>query len=193
LKTSKEFQKLIVELCRSKKCNLGADGAYIKLTLDPAHYPLIIKRLTEWTVSVRHEFIADSGEVTPNPEVVFFTGLTEWVAIEINGPESNAVWPGQIKSSVKVAELNSSGKYIKSVEFDDQKKLATYVKAWHDVLKADGWDDFASDAAFKQARLDDAVGQQEPEQDDSHWLEGEIIGARQLPAGSAILVGGASE
>lgn len=193
MKTSKEFQKLIVELCREKKCNLASDGAYLKLVLDPSHLPLIVKRLTEWTVSVRHEVVNEVGEILPNPEVVFYTGFLEWVPIEIYGPNCIAIRPGFIGSKIEVCELNSAGKYIKAVnDYTEQKNLATFVKSWFNTLKADGWDDFASDAAHKQATLDDAVGQQAETEDDSHWLEGELIGAKQLPAGSAILVGGAS-
>jgi hypothetical protein len=194
LKTSKEMQKLIVELCREKKCNLSSDGAYLKLVLDPYHLPLIVKRLTEWTVSVRHEFIADTGEVAPNPEVVFYTGFLEWVPIEINGPNCTAIRPGYIGSTIEVCELNSSGKYIKAVnDYAEQKNLATFVKSWFNCLKADGWGDFASDAAYKQGKLDDVAVEETRSEDESHMVEGQVINYNQLPAGSAILVGGASD
>jgi hypothetical protein len=186
LKTSKEMQKLVIELCRKMKCNLNSKGAYLKLNLDEGHIPLIIERLTEWTVSVRHEVVSDTGLIMPDPEVIFYTQYDEWVAIESTNPISNAITPGQYGGNRKHAELSSTGKYIKTYDVQEQKNLATYVKSWFNRLKADGWVEFAQDTAYQQGKLDDAVIRGEAgdgTEDESHMVEGELVYA-QLPAGT---------
>jgi hypothetical protein len=185
LKTSKEMQKLVIELCRKMKCNLNSKGAYLKLNLDEGHIPLIIERLTEWTVSVRHEVVSDTGLIMPDPEVIFYTQYDEWVAIESTNPISNAITPGQYGGNRKHAELSSTGKYIKTYDVQEQKNLATYVKSWFNRLKADGWVEFAQDTAYQQGKLDDAVRGEAGAnvEDESHMVEGELVYA-QLPAGT---------
>jgi hypothetical protein len=184
LKTSKEMQKLVIELCRKMKCNLSSKGAYLKLNLDEAHIPLIIERLSEWTVSVRHEVVSDTGLIMPDPEVIFYTLFDEWVAIESTNPISNVITPGQYGGNRRHAELSSTGKYIRTYDVAEQKNLATYVKSWFNRLKADGWVEFAQDTGYSQTKLDDAVKAQADE-DESHMLEGELVIA-VLPAAPTI-------
>jgi hypothetical protein len=193
LKTSKEMQRLVIELCRKMKCNLNSKGAYLKLNLDEGHIPLIIERLTEWTVSVRHEVVSDTGLIMPDPEVIFYTQYDEWVAIESTNPISNAITPGQYGGNRKHAELSSTGKYIKTYDVQEQKNLGTYVKSWFNRLKADGWVEFAQDTAYQQGKLDDAVRDEggDGTEDESHMVEGELVYA-QLPAGNVIELEGAT-
>jgi hypothetical protein len=90
-------------------------------------------------VRVAHEFVSDSGLIMGDPEVVFYTLYDEWIPIESTQPISNNTTLGQFDGNRAYAELSATGKYIKSVDFDNQKNLAVFVKNWFKCLKADGW------------------------------------------------------
>lgn len=186
MKTAKEMQKLVVDLCRRMKVNLDEKEAYLKLKLDEKHIPLVIQRLTDTTVRVAHEFVSDGGMIMADPEVVFYTLYDEWIPIESTQPISNNTTLGQFDGNRRYAELSSTGKYIKYVDFDYQKNLAVFVKNWFKCLKADGWGEYAANANFKQDTLDDAV--KAAELDESHMVEGELVYAA-LPAGRVIELG----
>jgi hypothetical protein len=157
LKTSKEMQKLVTELCDRMKCNLNTVGAHLKVKLDEEHLELDIRRIDPYLVSVSHPFIDESGEIKPDPEVIFYTLYSQWVPIEIFQPTTTATSLGQTGGHRKYAELSSTGKYIKAYEFERQKDLATFVKSWFNSLKADGWVNLACDTAYAQMSLDRAL------------------------------------
>jgi hypothetical protein len=81
LKTSKEMQKLVTELCEKMKCNLNSENAHLKVQLDENHLELDIRRITPYLVTVSHPFTTSDGEIKVDPEVTFYTLYSQWVPI----------------------------------------------------------------------------------------------------------------
>lgn len=158
MKTSKEMQKLIEDICLKLKCNLHADNAHLKVSLDEDHLELDIRRVNPYLVSVSHPYTDEtSGEIRVDPEVIFYTLYSQWVPIEITQPNTTVTSLGQTGGHRKYAEFSTTGKYIKAYQFERQKDLATFVKSWFNSLKADGWVAYAQDTAYSQMTLDKAL------------------------------------
>jgi hypothetical protein len=157
MKTSKEMQKLVTNLCEKMKCNLNSDNAHLKVQLDQNHLELDIRRVSPFLVTVSHPFTTSDGEIKVDPEVTFYTLYSQWIPIEITQINSTATSLGQVGEHRSYAVLSTTGKYIKHVEFERQKDLATFVKSWFNALKADGWVNFAQDTAYAQISMDRAL------------------------------------
>lgn len=155
MKTSKEMQGLVEALCYKMKINLDVEGAHLRVSLDENHLELDIKRLTPYLVSVAHPYAEEeSGEVKVDPEVIFYTLYSQWVPIEITQANTVVTSLGQVGDHRSYAELSTTGKYIKSYQFERQKDLGTFVKSWFNSLKADGWEKFAQDTSYEQMTID---------------------------------------
>lgn len=160
MKTSKEMQALVYLIAGKHKFDLEAPNAYLKVNLDEelavtegSHIPLIIQRLNPTILSLSHEFVTGNGEIVADPEVLFYTGFTEWVAIQLTQPASNITTQGRFGGHRKYVDLEMSGKYIKNFDPAGQKALANYVKSWYKNLKDDGWDKYSKNAVFVQTRF----------------------------------------
>lgn len=157
MQPSKEMQSLVGQLALKHDFELSAPGT-LKLELDELEdLPLVIERLTETTVRIAHEYTGETGEIECDPEVIFFTGYTHWIAMELRQPHTCATSIGQFGSERKYVELTATGNAVKKYQVGRQKDLATFVKGWVKMLRARGWVDNASNAAFKQSRFDRSV------------------------------------
>lgn len=162
MKTSKDMQKLVEEICYKHNFHLDEVGEVLKLKLaggdkdgSDAYIPLEIERLTETTVRVAHMREDEAtGEVIADPEVIFYTSFEEWVPMEIHQPVTNITSIGRMGGNRQYVFLTDNGKYIKRYLVAGQADLAVVVKSWFNFLKHADWLTFASNARMKQTSFD---------------------------------------
>lgn len=126
------------------------------------YYPLVIEQLTDTTIRVAHEITGESGEVTCDPEVIFFTGYPEWIAMELSQPSTLITSIGLPDKRQKAVILTDGGRAVKSYDPTNQKNIAIFVKAWAKQLKAASWAKLSTDADdYRQTSFDNLEGQVE--------------------------------
>jgi hypothetical protein len=81
----------------------------------------------EWD-EITHE---QAGDLVADPDVVFFTGYGEWVAIEIQHPPPFG-W-------MRYVRLSDEGDEITHLKARGQADLAEFAAAWARNLEGQGW------------------------------------------------------
>jgi hypothetical protein len=125
MKTSKAMQSIITKIAEKHGLDLTASEAHLRLE-QPAYMPLVIEKIGRHLVSVAHYF-TQNGDAIADPDVVFFTGYGEWVAIEIQ----------QVLGFQRVATLNDDGTTIKAVNLRGQADVASFTNlgvSIHDIV-----------------------------------------------------------
>jgi hypothetical protein len=119
------------------------------------YYPLVIEQLTGTTLRVAHEITNETGEIICDPEVIFFTGYPEWIAMELRQPSSLITSIGLPDKKQLAVTLSDGGRYVKSYDPVSQKNIAIFVKAWAKQLKAANWAKLSTDADdYQQTSFD---------------------------------------
>ena len=81
MKTNPRMQRVISQICEKHGVDLSQPGAHLRLDM-PGFDRLVIERITRDEVSVAH-YREQNGDLITDPEIVFFTGYSDWVAIAI--------------------------------------------------------------------------------------------------------------
>ncbi len=127
MKASNKLQDFILKLVNKFDVDLSQVGSHIRLDMKGCDC-LWIERIGINLVSVAHYFDMN-GDLIPDPEVIFFTGYTEWIAISIKNQLSNSV----------VGVVHRKGDRIKAYHRARQEALAAYCDMWADNLDLLGW------------------------------------------------------
>jgi hypothetical protein len=152
MQPSKEMKSVIDKIANRHSFQVWqADpGDCLKVNLDLGdvlYYPLVIEKLTETTVRIAHEVTDDaSGVITVDPEVKFFVGYREWIAMELSQPTSLITSIGLPETNQRSVWLMPDGRTIKSYDPTGQKNIASFVKVWAKQLKDAAWPELSTDA-----------------------------------------------
>jgi hypothetical protein len=159
LKTSPEMQKLIEELFTEHAVDLYSMGAYLKLNIgkENKYIPLVVERVAPMVVSVAHRYENSDGEIVNNPQVSFFTGFEEWVAIDILQPTTTTLTMDRFGNYHQYVFLTNDGLAVYQYKVQEQANLAVFVKNWSKVLKETNWLGRASNTAYVQTSFADGV------------------------------------
>jgi hypothetical protein len=128
MKTSPKMQRIITELAQKHGVDLSQVAAYLRLHL-PGYERLTIENSGQQQVSVAHYF-EQNGDLVADPDVVFFTGYSVWVPIEITQ---------NYGYTVRYATLNEAGTQICRLNLTGQASLAAFSEQWAQNLMAQGW------------------------------------------------------
>ena len=128
MKTSNKMQEVVTQLAAKHGLDLSQPGASLRLDM-PGFDRLVIERTGEKLVSVAHTYEQDE-RLMPDPEIVFFTGESGWIPMEIN----------QIVGGRRVyATLSPDGQELALVNPVDQASLALFAEDWANNIEAQGW------------------------------------------------------
>jgi hypothetical protein len=128
MKTSKKMQEVIAQLARRHGLDLTQPGAGLRLDMQ-GFDRLMIEGVGENLVSVAHYF-EQKGKLIADPKIVFFTGASGWVPIEI----TQALGGHRI-----CAVLSSNGQEVALVNSLDQMSLALFAEDWAHNIEIQGW------------------------------------------------------
>lgn len=127
MKTTKPMQRLITQIAAKHGLDLSAEEAHLRLEQN-GYMPLVIEKIGQYRVSVAHYF-RQNGDSIADPDVVFFTGYSEWVPIEIQ----------QVMGFHRYAELAVDEGSIERFAPRGQADLALFTNQWARNLKQQGW------------------------------------------------------
>jgi len=139
LKTSKAMQGLITQIAAKHGLDLSAEEAHLRLEQN-GYMPLVIEKIGQYRVSVAHYF-RQNGDSIADPDVVFFTGYSEWVPIEIQ----------QVMGYSRYTELAADETTIERFAPRGQADLASFVHQWARNIKAQGWLEHGVNVASKKS------------------------------------------
>jgi hypothetical protein len=128
MKASPQMQGIITRIAQKHGLVLESRDAHLRLEL-PHFDRLVIEKIGENLVSVAH-YYEQNGDLVAEPDVVFFTGYTGWVPIEITQSLTGTQW---------VARLDEQGADITHIKAQAQKKLAEFTEQWARNITAQGW------------------------------------------------------
>ena len=129
MKTSKAMQAIVGKIASKHGVDISQPGAYLKLEM-PGYQPLSMECIGTHQVAVMHTFIQE-GDVMRDPEIVFFTGYPEWVAI--------AVTQDPVGVYREYAELSEEGETILRYQRRGQAELAAFANTFARNIAAQGW------------------------------------------------------
>ncbi len=136
MKTCKQLQAVVEALCARHEIDLRPVGAHLRLENGPFE-PLVIERIAEHQVSVAH-YYSQNGDLICDPDIVLFTGYSEWVPISIQQP--TVCLMGRALGGYRVvAELSDDGSSIARFYPQAQSETASFCNTWARNLKAQGW------------------------------------------------------
>lgn len=125
MKTSKSMQAIIEIIAIKNNLDLSAESAHLRLEQpNNVFMPLVIEKVGRYLVSVAH-YYEQNGDLCADPDVLFFTGYGDWIAIEIQQPFGYQ----------RVANLNASCTQVVSVDHRGQNDLADFVRLWARNIK----------------------------------------------------------
>jgi len=128
VKTSKKMQEVITRLATKYGLDLSRPDARLRLGM-PGFDRLVIEKTGEKTVSVAH-YYEQYGRPIADPEIIFFTGDSGWIALEIT----------QVLGGQRVyAVLSSDGQEVALINAVDQASLALFAEDWAHNLEIQGW------------------------------------------------------
>src|SRR3712207_3067994 len=119
VKASPKMRQVIEALATKHEVNLSEVGASLRLDM-PGYDSLYIQTMAPTLISVAHRFEAQ-GVLVPDPEVLFFTKGTKWIAIDITQ---------SIGGNRTYAQLSEDGTRIVNYYKTAQAHLASFVKIW---------------------------------------------------------------
>ncbi len=142
MKTCPQMQRLITQLAARWELDLAADEAHLKLE-NRSCVPLVIEKVGPTLVSVAHH-VEENGDLSPDPEVLFFTGYGPWVPIEVarRPPAGYRAY----------AELSPNGREITRLDPGGQENLARFAENWANNLAQQGWLGYSRKAAPEPER-----------------------------------------
>ncbi len=133
MKTARQMQQIIEKLAEKHGCDLSYREAHLRLDM-PGYDRLSIERIGPNQISVAHYF-EQNGDLIADPEVVFFTGATEWIPIAI----------GQVLGGWReVAWLKPDGSAVDRYLPLAQKEVANFANGWGRAIAKQGWLDRAT-------------------------------------------------
>lgn len=144
MKTSPQMQRIITRLAARHDLDLAAAGGHLKLE-NGDYAPLVIEKVGPTLLSAAH-YVEENGDLVADPEVVFFTGYSQWVPIEITQRP-----PGGYRVC---AELSGNGREIARLDISGQAALASFVETWANNLLAQGWLERARRAAEAERKME---------------------------------------
>lgn len=128
MKTSKKMQAVVTRLADKHGLDLTATEAYLRLDM-PGFDRLVIERAGINQVRVAHYF-DQQGNLIPDPEIIFFTGNSDWVPIKIT----------QVIGGHRVyAVPTPDGQSVIMTNPNRQADLASFVEMWAKNIKIQGW------------------------------------------------------
>jgi hypothetical protein len=128
VKTSKKMQEVITRLAARHGLDLSAPEARLRLDM-PGFDRLVIERTDEKLVSVAHYYEQD-GRLIPDPRIVFFTGESDWIPMEIT----------QVLGGHRIcAVLSTHDQEVVLVNSLDQMSLALFAEDWAWNIESQGW------------------------------------------------------
>ncbi len=136
MKTCKQLQRVIEELCACHQVDLGEASAHLRLENGP-YEPLVIERIGHQQVSIAHYFF-QNGDAIADPDVVVFTGYAEWVPLSIQQPVV-CLAGRELGGYRTVAELADDGSGIARFYPRAQADVAGFCAMWARNLRAQGW------------------------------------------------------
>ena len=143
MKTCKQLQAVVETLCARHEIDLKQVGAHLRLE-NNSYEPLVIECIAAHQVSIAHYYV-ENGDAVADPDIVVFTGYTEWVPISIQQP--TVCLMGRALGGYRmVAELSDDGASIVRFYPRAQSEIAIFCATWAHNLKAQGWLEHATRA-----------------------------------------------
>ena len=128
MKISNKMQEVITHLAAKHGLDLAQPEARLRLDM-PGFDRLVIERTGEKLVSVAH-YYEQHGRLMPDPEIVFFTGESGWIPLEIT----------QVLGGQRVyAVVSSDGQELALINAVDQASLALFAEDWAHNIETQGW------------------------------------------------------
>lgn len=122
------MQQFVCELAERYDVDLSQVGVYIRLDM-PEYDSLVIDHIGRSQIAVAQCF-AEGGAWKIDREVVFFTGYTHWVPMEIT--QITTGWTAY-------AKLDANGDRLVRINQCGQEKLAEFVERWVQKLSKQNW------------------------------------------------------
>ena len=128
MKASPIMQRVITRIAQKYELDLEASESHLRLEL-PHFDPLVIEKIGRNLVSVAHYYTLN-GDLIAEPDVVFFTGYSSWIPIEITQ---------SLIGTRRYARLDEQGCDITHLNERAQADLAHFTEEWARNIKAQGW------------------------------------------------------
>jgi hypothetical protein len=123
------MQEVITTLAAKYGLDLTTPGACLRLEME-GYDRLVVEVIHPNLVSVAHVYEPRPDVVLPDPGIVFFTGYTLWVPVEINQ---------RIGGYRIYAFLSADLEEIVAILPAKQADLAEFAEVWAENLVAQGW------------------------------------------------------
>ncbi len=128
MKASPKMQSIIAQIADKHGLDLEARESHLRLEM-PGFDRLVIEKIGQHLVSVAHYYELN-GDLIAEPDVVFFTGYTGWVPIEITQ---------SLGGTRRLARLDEQGCDITHLNIRAQKDLALFTEQWARNISGQGW------------------------------------------------------
>jgi hypothetical protein len=127
MKSSKDMQQIIGMLAAKHAVDLTEIGAALTL-YNPPYMRLAIECIGRNLVSVAHYYELN-GDLCQDPDVVFFTGYTEWVPVQFQNAYMFGDW----------ATVSDDGTKITHLARHMQDDLGSFSDDWANEIREAGW------------------------------------------------------
>ncbi len=128
MKASPAMQQFVSELAEHYGVDLAQVGAYLRLD-QPGYDSLVVDHIGASQIAVACTY-EECGQWQIDREVVFFTGYTPWVPMEIT--QSATGWTA-------FAKLDANDTRIVRINHCGQEKLAEFTERWAHQLRRQNW------------------------------------------------------
>jgi len=128
MKTALEMQEMVARLAKKHDFDLNQFDCSLVLHLD-GFMPLVVERIAPNQISLCH-YYKQNGDMMRDPEVVFFTGYTQWVPLTFEQS------PGVYQVTATVTDDNTA---IETIAPGPQADLARFCRTWARNLQQQGW------------------------------------------------------
>lgn len=128
MKPCPTMQQIVQQLAERHGVDLCPVGAFLRLDL-PERDSLVIDHLARSQIAVACCF-EECGTWKIEREVIFFTGYTDWIPLEIT--QSATGWTA-------FARLDAEGAHIVRINHCGQEKLAEFTEQWARTLMRQDW------------------------------------------------------
>ena len=128
MKTSPNMQRVILDIAQKHDIDLTRSEAYMRLEQD-GYDRLVIENIGHNRISVAH-YYTQNGDLCADPEIVFFVGYAEWVAIEVTQVLTG--W-------CELARLNEDSTAVTHLATRRQADTGEFAETWARNITGQKW------------------------------------------------------
>ena len=129
MKISTRMQEVITLFAKKHGLDLTLSGTHLRLEM-PHFDALVVEVLHEHLVSVAHVYEPRPDVRIADPGIVFFTGYSTWVPIEVNQ---------RIGGYRIYATLSEDLEHIESILAERQANLTSFAEMWAQNILDQDW------------------------------------------------------